>query len=274
MGSADAAPRLIATDLDGTLLRPDGSVSDRTRQVLGGVARAGIQIVLVTARPPRAVDHLADLVGSHGTVICANGAFVYDLTQRRVVQSHGLAPGLIAEIAGDLRRAIPGIAFGAELADGVVHEPDYPPMHPDDVPADVVHSAIDHLTRDAGKLLARPRTAAGPGFVDQVAALVGQRALVTHSGAGDMAEIGPPGVTKATAVRDWCTTRGIDAREVWAFGDMPNDLPLLRWAGRSFAVANAHLSVLAAADHLCGSNADDGVAEVLQRLLPAQELPE
>ncbi len=72
-------PRLIATDLDGTLLRPDGSVSDRTRRALSGLADVGIELVFATARPPRWVDHLADVAGAHGTVLCVNGAFVYDV---------------------------------------------------------------------------------------------------------------------------------------------------------------------------------------------------
>lgn len=260
-------PRLIATDLDGTLLRPDGSVSDRTRRVLDRLSLAGIEIVFVTARPPRSVDHLADLAGAHGTVICANGAFVYDLARRTVIQSHGLRPAVIASLIADLRHAVPGIAFAVELSDGTLLEADYPSLHPDDLPPDVRYGTLANLERDAGKLLARPRVDGGRDFLGRVRNTVGNRALVTHSGSGDMAEIGPLGVTKATAVHDWCAAHGIGPEHVWAFGDMPNDVPLLLWAGRSFAVANAHHEARAAADDVCGSNLEDGVAAVLERML-------
>ena len=100
-----------------------------------------------------------------------------------------------------------------------------------------------------------------------MAEVVGDRGIVAFSGAGGLAEISAPGVTKAAALESWCTDLGIGAEDVWAFGDMPNDLPMILWAGTSFAVANAHPDVVAAADHVCPSNDEDGVAQILERLL-------
>ena len=108
-------------------------------------------------------------------------------------------------------------------------------------------------------------------FLARVAEVVGDRGIVAYSGAGGLAEISAPGVTKAAALESWCDGLGIGAEDVWAFGDMPNDLPMIVWAGTSFAVANAHPDVIAAADHVCPSNDEDGVAQVLERLLDAPE---
>jgi Cof subfamily protein (haloacid dehalogenase superfamily) len=262
-----ASPRLIATDLDGTLLRPDGSLSVRTRRALAGLAAVGIELVLVTARPPRWVDHLADVVGAHGTVICANGAFVYDVPRRAIAQAYGISASSARAIAADLRRLLPGVGFAAELADGVHIEREYPELHPDAVPAGASYGDIDALDRPVGKLLARSLHMPEAEFVARVADIVGARAEVTYSGVGGLAEIGPSGVTKASSLIEWCTARGITKSSVWAFGDMPNDLPMLTWAAVSFAVANAHPDVLAAASHSCPSNADDGVATVMESLL-------
>jgi hydroxymethylpyrimidine pyrophosphatase-like HAD family hydrolase len=91
--------------------------------------------------------------------------------------------------------------------------------------------------------------------------------VASYSGAVGLAEISAAGVTKAAALGDWCVSQGIDPADVYAFGDMPNDLPMLRWAGRSFGVANAHEDVLAMVDEVCASNDDDGVAQVLEVLL-------
>ncbi len=266
-------PGLIATDLDGTLLLPDGSVSVRTKRALAGLAEVGIETVFVTARPPRLVDHLADVAGAHGTVICANGAFVYDVPRRTISQAHGLSPTTARAIAADVRRLLPGVGFAAELADGVYLEREYPELHPDAAAADATYGPIDEVDQPVGKLLARSLHVPGEEFVLRVADIVGSRAHVTYSGAGGLAEIGPPGVTKASALIDWCAARGIVSSNVWAFGDMPNDLPMLLWAGVSFAVANAHAEVLAAASHLCPSNADDGVACVLESLLTRSHAP-
>jgi hydroxymethylpyrimidine pyrophosphatase-like HAD family hydrolase len=260
-------PRLIATDLDGTLLQPDGSISERTRRALAGLADAGIDIVFVTARPPRWVDHLADVVAAHATVICANGAFVYDVARRTVIQARGMPPSMAKVIAADLRRELPGVGFAAELADGIRLEPAYPWSHPEDSLADDAYCSIDAIDQPVGKLLARSLEVPEPEFVPRVARIVGSRAELSYSGYGGLAEIGPLGVTKASSLVDWCAARCLSSSDVWAFGDMPNDLPMLTWAGFSFAVANGHPDVVAAAKQVCPSNTEDGVARVMESLL-------
>jgi hydroxymethylpyrimidine pyrophosphatase-like HAD family hydrolase len=224
-------------------------------------------VVFVTARPPRWVDHLADLVGTHGTAICSNGAFVYDVARRSVIQSHGMSPALAKAIAADLRRELPGIRFAVELTDGIRLEREYPTSHQEEALADSAYCSIDAIDQPVGKLLARSLQIPEPEFLAHVARVVSGRAELAYSGAGGLAEIGPPDVTKASSLVDWCTARGISDSDVWAFGDMPNDLPMLAWAGVSFAVANAHADVLAAATQCCPSNAADGVACVLEALL-------
>lgn len=260
-------PGLIATDLDGTLLRPDGSVSERSQRALSALAEVGIDLVFVTARPPRWVDHLADLVGAHGTVICCNGAFVYDVPQRAVIRAHGMSPSMVRAIAADLRAALPGVGFAVELPAGVRMEREYPIVHLEDLPADDAYWPIHAIDQPAGKLLARSVEVPEAEFRLRVTQIVGGRAEVTYSGFDGLAEIGPPGVTKASSLIEWCAGRGFSAGDVWAFGDMPNDLPMLTWAGVSFAVANAHPDVAAAASQRCPSNVEDGVACVLEALL-------
>lgn len=267
MTVAGRPPRLVATDLDGTLLRPDGSVSERTRRALSVLAEVEIELVFVTARPPRWVDHLVDVVGAHGTVICCNGAFVYDVLRRTVIQAHGMPPSVARAIAADLRAALPGVGFAVELPEGIRMEREYPTLHQEDVPADGGYGSIDAIDRPVGKLLARSLQVPEAEFLLRVARIVGGRAEVTYSASGGLAEIGPLGVTKASSLVEWCARRGITSSDVWAFGDMPNDLPMLTWAGVSFAVANAHPDVVAAANQCCPSNAEDGVASVLESLL-------
>jgi Cof subfamily protein (haloacid dehalogenase superfamily) len=269
MTVTDHPPRVIATDLDGTLLRPDGSVSERARRALSVVGELGIELLFVTARPPRWVNSFADVVGAHGTVICSNGAFVYDVLRRTVIRAHGISPFVATAIAADLRAELQGVGFAAELPDGICMEREYPVLHQEDVPADGAYISIDAIHRPVGKLLARSLQVPEAEFVSRVARIVGGRAEVTQSGFGGLAEIGPLGVTKASSLAGWCAGRGISASDVWAFGDGPNDLPMLAWAGVSFAVANAHPEVIATANQQCRSNAEDGVACVLESLIAA-----
>jgi Cof subfamily protein (haloacid dehalogenase superfamily) len=255
----------VATDLDGTLLRSDGTCSERRRAALAAVERAGIQVVLVTARPPRWLHELADLVGEHGVVLCANGAFVYDVRSRRILHEDCLPAGVVLEIADDLRNALPGIAFAVESRSGFGRERGFGDAYTtsQDVAA-LLEELLDPLP---GKMLARCNDVPTDRFDRVVQQIVGDRAVVSYSGAHGLAEISAVGVTKASALERWCATQGIDSDDVFAFGDMLNDLPMLQWAGWSVGVANAHPEVLAFVDEVCASNDDDGVAQVLEAAL-------
>ena len=273
-------PDVVATDLDGTLLRSNGALSDRTRAALVAVEEAGVHVVVVTARPPRWMHDLIGVVGRHGVALCANGAFVYSVAERRLLAQHPLQAELVRRIAARLRTELPGTVFAVETADGFGRESDFP-MHPMDAAVVGLPAAAglyqlaampaapleDLLWRSPGKLLARNETLAPQVFVERVRELLGADAVLAYSGAAGLAEISAPGVTKAAALADWCGGLGVAAEAVWAFGDMPNDLSMLSWAGRAHAVANAHPEVLAAADVICASNDDDRVAAVVEAAL-------
>lgn len=269
-----ARPAVIATDLDGTLLRSDGTVSARSRAALAGAAQAGIAVVLVTARPPRWLDALADLVSADGMVLCANGAFDYDVHARRVVATHAFTRAEVLAVAAAVRAALPGVAFAVERADGPRHERAYVDPHAQVLPAQTEIEVLEDLEEaPIGKLLAVRPGLPMDELLRVTAEAVGDRGIVAFSGAQNLAEIGPAGVTKATALQRWCAGRDVRADQVWAFGDMPNDLPMLEWAGESFAVANAHPRVLATARHRCAANDDDGVARVVEQLLDNPDHP-
>jgi Cof subfamily protein (haloacid dehalogenase superfamily) len=259
-------PRLVATDLDGTLLHSDGTCSERTRTALAEIERVGTQVVLVTARPPRWMHDLADLVGEHGIVLCANGAFVYDVRSRQILDERCMVAGVVGKIAHDLRNALPGIAFAVESRIGFGRERDF--LDERTTPQDVAAAMLEELLDPPpGKVLARCDDLPAEQFHRVVEEVVGERAVVSYSGASGLAEISAAGVTKAAALAEWCAAQGIDSSDVFAFGDMPNDLPMLTWAGRSFGVANAHPDVLDLVDEVCASNDDDGVAQVLEAAL-------
>lgn len=265
-------PRVVATDLDGTLLRSDGSISARTRAVLAATEQAGTTVLFVTARPPRWVAPLADAVGAHGVVIAANGAFVVDL-ERGEVTSWGCFSGdALLPLVADLRAAFPDARFALERRSGMTVEATYRSPHGEDHDAALVVDSLDDVpdldADPTGKLLVvAPPEAGGPDFIAAVEAVVADRGHVAYSGVARLAEISAPGTTKAAGLSTWCSARGIAADEVWAFGDMPNDLPMLRWAGTSFAVAGGHPDVLALTTHTCPANDADGVAAVLEHAL-------
>ena len=262
---ADTSPRLIASDLDGTLVRTDGTISDRTRQALASVEAAGASVVLVTGRPPRWMKAIAEATGHRGIAVCANGAIVYDLHTEQVIESFTMAASVARQVADALRAEIPGVAFAVEHHDrDFSHELAYQPRW-DSADAKRVASVDELLAQDVVKLLARHPSLDPDEFLATAYGVVGEECTVTHSSTDGLLEISAAGISKASGLALVAQERGVPAEEVVAFGDMPNDLPMLSWAGRGVAVANAHPTVLEAADEVTGTNDEDGVAQVLAR---------
>ncbi len=265
-GSGLTLPRLIATDLDGTLVGRDQVISRRSAKVLAQAAAAGAVVVLVTGRPLRWVYQVYDELDAGYPTICANGAVTYDPATDTVLESRPLAPDVLAEVCTKLATSVPGMAFAAEIDDGrrMVHEPAYPVVFEGDA-REVPLSEV--VARPAVKLLGR----APDRDPDELAALVltavADRVEATHSSYGGLVEMSARGVTKATGLASLAGRLGIAPADVLAFGDMPNDVTMLSWVGRAVVVANAHPAAREVADAVTLSNVDDGVADYLERLL-------
>ena len=259
------APQLVASDLDGTVVRSDGTISARTVAALAAVEAAGVPFVMVTGRPIRWMRQISEMTGHHGVAVCANGAVAYDLRTEQVVRSSLLSPEAGRAVVAALRAAIPGIAFAVErLHSGFAHEPSYVPRWDSSDPRSQA-PVEDLLTDDVVKLLARHE---GIGSDELLAAAVATGvagATFTHSSGDGLLEMSAEGVSKASGLAAFAAELGVAPDGTVAFGDMPNDLPMLAWAGHSVAVANAHPEVLAAADEVTASNDEDGVAQVLDR---------
>jgi hydroxymethylpyrimidine pyrophosphatase-like HAD family hydrolase len=258
--------RLAASDLDGTLVRSDDSVSERTLSALTRTVTVGIRFVLVSARSPGWLAPAAAKLGLDGIGICCNGAVVYDYEESRVLIHRPLEPETARELVHGLRLAAPGVVFGCERPSGFVAEPGYRPLFrpPDSIPR---ADALAFLAEPATKLVLQHPEIPQVELHALASDFAGGRAEACYSGAG-LVEIAAAGVTKGAALADLCAQLDIDRGEVIAFGDMLNDVSMLAWAGRGVAVANAHPEVLAVADEVTASNDEDGVALVLERLRP------
>ncbi|MFG2224765.1 HAD hydrolase family protein [Streptomyces sp. NPDC048644] len=342
------APRLIATDLDGTLLHDDKTVSDRTIAALAAAEQAGVEVFFVTGRPARWMGVVSDHVHGHGLAICANGAAVVDLHRgRRIVEVSPLERAAARAVVDALRSAAPGTTFAVECTGGIHYEPQYPPFHLDpaaaiapaeklladdfapppgpaptrlngtDLPDGSDPAAPYGLARPGGAEDGAPYAAAydtaatapfespgtgtphltpgisgteipttGPGqpvlkllahhpdldpdaFLALARTTAGGLASFTRSSPTALLEISGPGVSKAGTLARCCAERGIAPEEVVAFGDMPNDIEMLGWAGTSYAMANAHPDVLATTTGRTVSNNEDGVAAVIEQILKA-----
>ncbi|HEX6498604.1 MAG TPA: HAD family hydrolase [Micromonosporaceae bacterium] len=265
-------PKLIATDLDGTLVRSNDTVSDRTREVLARVTAAGIPVVGATGRGPRLTDLTRADISAADYLVLAGGGRVLDLTTPgapTVLRDERLDGRVLHELLTRLEDAVGPLSVLVEALDGpnapLWGEPDPAWRYPDVVEAKVRSEAL------AGMVI-KGFARAAERHVDDLLDLARQvippeQASITQAGLGYL-EICPPGVTKASGLAVVAEHLGVDPADVLVFGDMPNDLPMFAWAGWGrVAVANAHPEVLAAADEITLSNDEDGVAVFLDRLL-------
>lgn len=257
-------PKVVACDLDGTLLRSDGTASERTRRALAACEQAGALVVLCTARPSRWVRPVAAALGGRPLAVCDNGALVWDFTTDALIDEAAIGPDAALAVVIALEREFPGGAWAVERLTGFGHEPAYQPRWP--VPDGTVVAEVRQLLdQPSVKLMFTHGSFTADEMLGPARVAVAGRAELTHSNSGGgLLEISATGVTKATALARVCAARRIGAADVIAFGDMPNDLAMLEWSGRSVAVANAHPAVLAAASQTTTSNDEDGVARVLE----------
>ncbi|OLF16997.1 HAD family hydrolase [Actinophytocola xanthii] len=267
-------PELVASDVDGTLLDPMELITPRTAGVIARVTASDVPFVLVSGRPPRWIPGVANAAGLNGYAVCANGAALYDIAADRVISAHDLDPLRLHDTAQTVRNVLPEARMATErIGDGLVPfvtEPGF--RNPWGNPAGEQDGEVNDVP--IGEVLGHPATklmVRHPGMTSQEMAeavaevLAGADLEVTYSTNQGLIEISAAGVTKASGLAEVCERLSVDQHRVVAFGDMPNDLPMLRWAGHGVAMANAHPQVLAAADEVTAPNAEDGVAQVLER---------
>ncbi|NEA46644.1 HAD family hydrolase [Streptomyces sp. SID10815] len=258
---------LIATDLDGTLLRGDDTVSERSRAALARAAAAGARHLVVTGRPAPRVRPLLAALGGPGLAVCGQGAQLYDAVADRLLWSVTLDRETAETALGKIEAEV-GEVYAAVDQDGVdgltLIEPGYRMPHPT-LPAHRVERRDELWRAPISKVLLRHPALSDDELAAAARGVVDSLATVTMSGPGTV-ELQPCGITKATGLALAAEHLGLGRERALAFGDMPNDIPMFRWAARGVAMANAHPELLAVADEVTTSNEDDGIAVVLDRL--------
>ncbi|MFJ3574646.1 HAD family hydrolase [Streptomyces rubiginosohelvolus] len=258
---------LVATDLDGTLLRPDDSVSARSRAALGLAAASGARHLIVTGRPVPGIRALLADLAYTGLVVCGQGTQLYDADAGRLLRSVALDREAADTALGKIEAEV-GAVFAAvdqDDVDGVtLIEAGYRMPNPT-LPAQRVGSRDDLWERPVIKVLVRHPELGDDALAAVARGAVGDLATVTMAGPGTV-ELAPCGVDKGTGLAAAAELLGIGAERTVAFGDMPNDLPMFAGSGLRVAMGNAHPELRAAADEVTLSNAEDGVAVVLERL--------
>lgn len=262
--------KLVATDLDGTLLRSDESVSARTREALAAVTATGAAHIVVTGRAVPWTRHILDDLGYEGLAVCGQGAQVYDAGEHRLLTSvtldRQLAALALAKIEAEIGPLL--LAASRDGLDGeVMVGPGYR-VHEGPLPVVPIKDAADLWSAPLNKVYVQHPTLSDDELAAVALEVAGGLVGVTMAGAG-IVELLPLGLSKATGLSLAARRLGVKAADTIAFGDMPNDVPMFAWAAHGVAMANAHDELKAVADEVTLSNEEDGIAVVLERLLSA-----
>lgn len=259
--------RLVAVDVDGTLLRSDKSLGRRSIQAIRQAVDAGVRVILATARPPRSVRPIYDQLALDTLLINYNGALIFDPVHHRILYHRPLDALLVRRLIRLARRLNPDILVSLEILDrwftdrldprfqtetSKTHHPDY--LGPLDA---VLNQPVTKLM-----FLAEPQRLEP---VRRTLARHFRRKITIAVSDPHLIQINHPYATKARALARIARYYHIPSSQVLAIGDAPNDAGMLRWARWGVAVGNAWPQLRRAADVLVASNDDEGVAQAIEQ---------
>ena len=262
-------PKLIATDLDGTICPHAAPISKRTIATLTRAHEMGVKVFFVTGRPPRWMGQIKEAF-NFGQAICSNGGILWDLQREEVLEEWRITPALMRETVTKLRKAIPEIHFAFENHGDFRREKLYVARWDLGVDIDGVDDILDYSQNGAVKLLARgsDKIFNSDEMLTVAQKEVGNIVTVTHSNPWEsLLEISAHGVSKGDTLSIICERLQIDRDDVVAFGDNPNDFSMLEFAGRSYAMSDGHPDAIKYATASAPPCNEDGVAQILDELL-------
>ena len=272
--------RLLALDVDGTLLDPAGELRPIVRDAVIAVQQRGLRVVLCTGRRFRTARPLAQALQLDGPLVVHNGALVKDLASGQTLQQSYIAAEMYHPALDLLRRLSTPMVYVDAFHENVdiLTEP-IERAHPfqreyladqlahcrivDDIASPLAHGVLMlSIMADGTNLQAlRP-------VVEQTLGTRGRvHLLVNKNYQGYILEILQAGVSKWQALQQLAAQQGITPEEIMAVGDDQNDLDMIRHAGLGMAMGNAVDTVKAAADAITGSNAEDGLVQALERFI-------
>lgn len=269
-------PLLVASDIDGTFINSRDRVTPRLREVVARMLRRDTPLVLATGRPARWLEPVLEQIPVRPLCVCANGAVIYDAGRDEVITAKTLQSETlryVVDAAREATAAVGGVGIAAERAGHSAHDaieelfvvaPSYDHAWDSIEHGEVAEEQV--LGVPATKLLLRNSGMDSAALFELVSpAIDPERAHVTYSMPDGLLEVSAPGVTKRAGLKYVADLVGAAPKDVVCFGDMPNDIEMLSWAGTGVAMGNAAEAVKQVANEITATNDDDGVAQVLER---------
>jgi Cof subfamily protein (haloacid dehalogenase superfamily) len=257
---------MIATDIDGTMLRRDGTLSPAVRDALHDARRVGIEVVPTTGRPYVVATDVIDALGHDDYWIFANGAVTWHHGRAETVRGYWMQPDRTIDIVERVRSVLPDASFAVEFETDAIFEKGFERLVNIVDGLHLVNDVTRAVESRVQKILVFDHSHAIDDLYRKVSESIGEDGVATYSGMSFI-EVAADLVTKAMAVSELADELGIDRTEVASFGDNHNDVSMLQWAGRGYAMGNATLDAIEAADYVIGTNEEDALATQVQALI-------
>lgn len=257
------APKMLALDVDGTLVDFEDHMSDRVRRTVRAARDAGLHVVISTGRSTPGVMDAAQMLGfDEGLAVASNGAVTFSYSPVEVLSTVTFDASetvkLVLEQVPDAAVAVEEVGRGYRLNK---------PFPSGELNGEMIVQSIEELVGEpVTRVIIRSPGQSAQEFT-QVAERLGLHGINYFVGYTAWLDLAPEGVSKASGLESICARLDVDASEVLALGDGLNDLEMLRWAGRGVAMGGSAPQVLEAADDVTGSVYEDGLADEIERWL-------
>ncbi len=259
--------RAVVTDLDGTIVRRDGTLTAATIDTAAALSAKGIVLIAATARTPGAVRILDPLLPHLRLAVCCGGSLGWCPATDRLLWQENIDAAIVRQIIGGVTRFLPDAGVAAYDGRRWVMTPAYAATRTEHGPCEIAAPAEIDPSQVCQMSICHSRGDADRLASELVAAMgIGPAFAAIICSAPDVVDIAAPGIDKYSGVSRALSHLGIAAADSIAFGDMPNDLPMFRLCGSAVAVGNAHPEVLAAAGAITHSVEEDGFTFFLRGL--------
>lgn len=267
--------KLVATDIDGTLLGPDHVVTERTIISLQSANEAGVEIVAATGRSHWSAALLLEPVGCIRWLLASNGATLYDMEAAEIVRRSPLDRQVVVDVTAALDDAFGEVGYSWESNEGVFQDETFRALRSIKFPSMKIskRSTVEFVpgAEDLTKIMMLHRTLSDQEWFEAAMPFIPDNQSFSTSGTG-FVELTSPEADKGIALAALCADLGISQASTAAFGDQANDLGMLRWAGRGYAMANASAVAKEAAPYEAPHHLEDGVAQIVDSLVSGGDM--
>jgi len=258
--------KLIATDIDGTMLNSSGKLASEVKQSLHRAEAAGIMVVPATGRPKMVAEDVIMASQLEEYWIFANGAVTWHLGRSETIRGHWMQAELGRRLASLISDALPNSGLAVEFENRVAFQAGFDEIVPNPIDTPPITDMAEAITERVQKILVFDPSLEIEELFAQVTEIVGDLAVPSFSGL-PFIELAAESVTKGMAVANLAADLGIAQAEVAAFGDNHNDVAMLEWAGRSYAMGNGTDDAKEAAHHVIDTNDNHGLAQQVDALV-------